>query len=375
MSVPEPVLPDYGGANLAGVVPGLLRPGADRPAWFPEPLRMARQVVLLVVDGLGWGQLCDRPGLAPMLSGMAGAPITSVAPSTTATALTSLTVGVPPARHGIVGYRMVVAGPTGSEVLNVLRWRTPSGDARAFARPDDMQPVVPFEGHAVPVVSKTEFAGTAFTEAHQRGARQTGWMLASSLTVEVRRLLRAGEPLVYAYYEGVDKVAHVHGFGEHYDAELVALDRIVADLVEVLPPGAALAVTADHGQVQVGDRAKVLDPRVRDGLALMSGEARFRWLHADGRGGPAAVGRLREVTEDLYGDEAWVLTVDRMEAEGWFGGALAPAVRARLGDVAVVPHEPIAYLDPADSFDPLLVCRHGSLTPDEMWVPLVAHLA
>lgn len=374
MSVPEPVLPDFGGANLAGVVPGLLEPADRRPAWFPEPLHLARQVVLLVVDGLGWDQLRARAHLAPVLAGLTGGPITSVAPSTTATALTTLTVGGPPARHGIVGYRMVVEGPTGSEILNVLRWRTPSGDARAFAPPGDLQPVTPFAGHAVPVVSKSEFAGTAFTEAHQRGARQTGWMLASSLVVEVRRLLGAGEPLVYAYYEGVDKVAHVHGFGEHYDAELVALDRIVADLVDALPPGAALAVTADHGQVQVGPRAKVIDPGLRDGLALMSGEARFRWLHLDGDGGPAAVERLAGRTEDLYGTEAWVRTRARMEAEGWFGGPLAPEVRARLGDVAIVPHEPTAYLDPADSFDPMLVCRHGSLTPDEMWVPLIAHL-
>ncbi len=108
MTSSQPVLPSYQGANLAGVVPGLLRPPEQRPEWFPEPVQTAAQVVLLVVDGLGWLQLQERRHLAPQLAALAGGPITSVVPSTTATALTSLTVGVAPAVHGIVGYRLVV---------------------------------------------------------------------------------------------------------------------------------------------------------------------------------------------------------------------------------------------------------------------------
>lgn len=370
MSRPVPVLPDYKGANLAGLIPALLAPPGRRPGWLPDAARDSGQVVLLVVDGLGWLQLQDRQDLAPHLSSMAGGPITSVVPSTTATALTSLTVGAPPAEHGIVGYRVVVTGPTGPEVLNVLRWKTLSGDARGFVEPHAFQPLPPFQGHRVPVVSKSEFAGTGFTEAHQRDTPVAGWALASSLAVEVGALLAAGEPFVYAYYEGVDKIAHIRGFGAHYDAELVALDRMVGDLLDLLPPGAALAVTADHGQVEVGPGAVMLDERVIEETALVSGEGRFRWLHA--QPGEASVGRLAALAEEAYQEEAWVVTADQMEAEGWFGGRLRPEFRARVGDVAVVPYEPVAYLDPADGGDVRLVCRHGSLTPEEMLVPLIA---
>src|SRR5579862_9668495 len=115
MSRYDPVLPDYLGANLAGLSPAFLAPPAGRAEWIPEPARHASQVVLLVADGLGWRQWQDRRDLTPHLSSLRGGPITSVVPSTTATALTSLTVGVPPALHGIVGYRIVVAGPTGRE--------------------------------------------------------------------------------------------------------------------------------------------------------------------------------------------------------------------------------------------------------------------
>jgi Type I phosphodiesterase / nucleotide pyrophosphatase len=371
VSLLQPVLPDYRGANLAGLIPALQQPVGARPAWLPEVVRGAAQVVLLVVDGLGWLQLQDRLNLAPRMAAMAGGPITSVVPSTTATALTSLTAGVAPAVHGVVGYRLVVAGPTGPEVMNVLRWKTVSGDARSFADPRSIQLVEPFGGHPVPVVSKREFAGTGFTEAHQRGMPQVGWVLASSLAVEVKRLVLAGEPLVYAYYEGIDKIAHFQGFGAYYDAELTAVDRIVGDLLDGLPEDVVLVVTADHGQVEVGPKAAVLDPRLVDRATMLSGEARFRWLHVS-RDEPRAADRLAEVATDLYGDEAWIATLEQVEAEGWLGGPLRPEVRDRLGDVVIAPHEPVAYLEPDEGTEGQLACRHGSLTPDEMLVPLIA---
>jgi hypothetical protein len=370
MSVPRPVLPDYQGPNLVGLIPALSAPAGTRPEWLPEPLQDAEQVVLLVIDGLGWLQLQERTGLATVLSGMSGRSITSVVPTTTATALTSITVSAPPAVHGIVGYKLVVDGVDGREVMNVLRWRTPSGDMREVVDPAAFQPMIPFGGRPVPVVSKAEFNGTGFSTAHQRGAPLAGWVQPSSLAVEVRRLIGSGTRLVYAYYEGIDKVAHFHGFGEHYDAELIAVDRIVADLLDELPAGVGLAVTSDHGQVDVGPRAQVLDPRLASEIEMASGEARFRWLHAQA-GGSGSIEKLATLAGEIYGDEAWVATCDQMEAEGWFGGPLSPTVRARLGDVAVVPFEPVGYLASSETTEPVLACRHGSLTPDEMFVPLL----
>ncbi len=362
------MLPDYGGACLDGVVPALLAAPGSRPDWLPQPAKDPAQVVLLVLDGLGWLQLQDRLPLAPALGALAGGAITSVVPTTTATALTSITLGCPPAVHGVVGYRVMVEGPSGEEVLNLLRWRTPSGDARSFVPPAQFQPRPAFGGRDIPVSTRAEFAGSGFTLAHLGGSRLIGWSVPSSLVVEVRRLLRGGEPFVYAYYDGIDKTAHGYGLGEHYDAELVAADRLVGDLAAQLPPGAVLVVTADHGQVDVGPRARVLEPEVMAGTAAVSGEARFRWLHAR----PGQREDVADAARACYTGEAWVHTIDEIEALGWFGGPLTEKSRARLGDVAVVPHRPVAYLDPGDTGDSRLLCRHGSLTPEEMYVPLLA---
>jgi hypothetical protein len=364
-AAPDPVVPAYGGACIDGVVRALLERQFGPPDWLPDPAANARQIVLLTLDGLGWEQLCARRELAPTLASMTGASITTVAPSTTATALTSLTTSEPPARHGVVGYRVRVGG---NDVLNVLRWRVPSGDARQLVPPGEFQGIEPFEGTRPPVITRAEFSETGFTGAHLAGVRLYGWRMPSTLVTWVRKLLADGEPFVYAYYDGIDKVAHEYGIGDAYNDEVVAADRLVGDLISVLPPGATLVVTSDHGQVDVGDQIVALGPEVMDVTSLLSGEGRFRWLHAR----PGLEGRLIEAARGLYCGQAWVRERDEAVAEGWFGGPLSSDATTRLGDVVLAPFEPVAFLDPADVGEVKLRSRHGSLTSAEMLVPLLA---
>lgn len=362
---PDPRVPDYQGASIRGIVPALLGPTDwdHLPSWMPAGLSGCRQVVLLVLDGLGWEQLVERPHLAPTLTSMTGGPISSVVPTTTATALTSITTGLCPSEHGIVGYRMTVGG----EVLNTLRWCVGDTDRRRSLPPADIQPHRPFLGHEVPVVNPVALQFSAFTEAHLRGGRPVGWRAISSLVVEVDRLLAGGERFVYAYYAGVDTIAHERGFGPFYDAELAAADRLVGDLIDVLPAGAALLVTADHGQVDVGDRIVVPSAEVLSLVALQSGEGRFRWLHAR----PGAVDELRTAASEEFGHLAWVVTLEQMVDEKWFGPSTPPPVAARLGDVALVARDRVSFFDPDDDGPYELICRHGSLTSAEIDVPLL----
>lgn len=360
----HPLLPDYGGACITNVVPALLEPTDTPPPWLPAPLIDSNQVVLLVADGLGWEQLNERRELAPTISQLVGGPISSVVPSTTATALTCLSTGLTPGEHGIVGYRIAVNG----EILNVLRWTTPSGDARRRIDPAAFQHHAAFCGHHPPAVTKAEFARSGFSDAHLTPVRFRGYRMPSTLVVEVRRLLRNGEPFVYAYYDGVDKVAHEYGLGEYYDAELAALDRLVADLLAVLPRNAVLAVTADHGEVHVGDNIVQLDPEVQSLFAYQSGEGRFRWLHAQ----PGQAAALLEAATAYHGDQAWVRSREEILHEGWFGPHSSNEAVGRLGDVALAARGTLSFVDAADTGPLELIGRHGSVTPAEMLVPFVA---
>ena len=108
-------------------------------------------------------RLCSPPGTVTAAGIATGAslPGPSVPTETTrptvvwrqkdaSSVLTSITTGLTPGEHGLVGYRIDVGG----DVLNVLRWHTDqSGDARRLHEPARMQPFAPFMGEPVPVVS------------------------------------------------------------------------------------------------------------------------------------------------------------------------------------------------------------------------------
>ena len=363
----EPVLPAYGGGCVADIVPAILEPGRSAAASpLPAEVLDARAVVVLVLDGLGAEQLAARQRVAPTLNEMHTATITTVAPSTTAAALTSIATGVGVGEHGIVGYRI----RTYDGNLNVLRWRTPQGDGLDRHPPERFQPIPSFGGQRPPALLKAEYRKSGFSRAYLRDARRFGYKMLSSLAVEVRHLLAAGESFVYAYYEGLDIVAHEHGFGEHYDAELRACDRLMADLLTVLPRGTAVVATSDHGLVDCSEGLVKIDRSVLDCAHAESGEARFRWLHAR----PGRNRDLYEAAAGAHGQQAWVHTASEIIDGGWLGPVVTDAARSRLGDVALVARDGWAFAHPDDGGSKL-IGRHGSLTSAEMLVPLLVHVS
>jgi len=356
----DAVLPALDGASVAGVIPALL--GARDASWLPPPVAGADAVVLVVLDGLGWNAVREHGARMPAVAAMEGGPITTVVPSTTATALTSITTGLAPAQHGIVGYRMRV----GAAVLNVLRWSVDRGKA---PDPFDVQRHTAFLGRAVPVVTKVEFRSTSFTEAHLRGGRFIGWHTTSALIEHCVQCIEAGERLVYAYYPGVDNVAHEFGLrGRAYERELATADRLVADLVDVLPANVCVLVTADHGQVHLERSSWIELADIAPLTETMGGDGRFRNVYAR----PGAARELLEATRARFGDVAWVWSRAELLDDGLLGAGATGTIPGRLGDVVLAAREPIAFVDPAVVNETHLRSGHGSLTADEMLVPLVA---
>jgi len=358
----DPIRPDFGGAAITGIVPALV--GGHPAPWLPEPVRSADAVVLLLLDGLGWNALEAHRSIVPCLTGLAGRAITTVAPSTTASALTSLVTGLAPSQHGVVGFRMRVD----QGVLNVLRWQR--DDGRRPPDPFVVQRHTPFMGRPVPVVTKSEFRTTGFTEAHLRGLRIVGWNTSATLVEHCRRLVADGERVVYAYYPGVDSVAHEFGLHDGYfPAELAFVDRLVGELLDALPEGAALLVTSDHGQVHFGREGWVGLGALASLVAAYAGDGRFRYLYAR----PGAAGELAAGARDEVGSQAWVFTRDQLLDEGWLGpGPIPGPVRPRIGDVVLAARDPVAFVDPTLPRETELLAGHGSCTPDEMLVPLLA---
>ena len=133
-------------------------------------------------------------------------------------------------------------------------------------------------------------------------------------------------------------------------------------------PGAVLVVTADHGQIDVGNRVEMLGREAMAMVRFLSGEGRFRWVHARPGPPPTSAPCSRSATAAPPG----CAPATSSSTTAGSAARCADGFAGRLGDVALIPFEPIAFMDPADTGENRLACRHGSLTTDEMLVPLVA---
>ena len=101
-----------------------------------------------------------------------------------------------------------------------------------------------------------------------------------------------------------------------------------------------------------------------------AGEGRFRYLYAN----KGAAAELLEAAHEEFGDQAWVFSRDQLLDEGWLGpGSVIASIRRRVGDVMLAArrHRAPSWTRTCPN-EANLVGAHGSLTADEMCVPLIA---
>jgi len=295
----------------------------------------------------------------------------NVFPSTTPTSLTTLGTGAAPGSHGVLGFFLNIPGT--DQVLNHIRWQDEPDPRRwqPLATQFDRARASGVDAH---VVGKAEFEGTGLTTAAFRGGRYVGADDTEALADRVGDLIRtASAPtVVYAYHPDVDKAGHLFGVDTPpWRAAVADADRLVEILLDRLPPGGALVVTADHGQLNVPDEHRFdldTDPALRDGVAVVAGESRVRYLHTV----PGARDHVLAAWRAVLGEAAWVVSRDEAVATGWFG-PVAEEHLQRIGDVVAACRGDYVVL--ASKADPPAVTKmvafHGSATAAEMHIPLL----
>jgi hypothetical protein len=368
--VAKPVLPAYGGGSLADVLPSvagaLSVPCETNLLGLPPAPRYA----VLLLDGLGWNLLSRNAELAPYLGSLlpTGRRITAGVPSTTAVSLTSLGTGLPPGAHGIVGYTSIV--PETGALLNALAWDAPV-DPRRWQPHRTVFERVAAAGVARNV-SKARFDSSGLTVAAFRGSAHRGADTVEDRLDATRFASREGKSsLVYVYDSQLDYTGHSQGCESwQWRKELAAADTFAAKVRSALPRDAVLVVVADHGMIDIAPECRIdldFEPELTDGLRLIGGESRFRHLYCiDG-----AVNDVLAAYRARLGDQALVLSRDEAIGLGWFG-PVEDRVAPRLGDVMVASLGDVALVAsrrfPQEAE---LIGLHGSLTDDEMGIPLL----
>lgn len=374
----ENVDPAYATGWLGDVLPGSLAalgvPGLADPLGLAAELAGVRQVVVLLVDGLGWHQIADAVAEAPTLAALAATsrPITCGFPSTTPTSLVSLGTGAASGAHGLLAFTSVLPG-TDTVLVHTMWHDDPD--------PAVYQPVpLLFDraraaGLDVVAVNRAMFAGTGLTKVVTGHRDYHPIQDSSELVAAVSAELAAGKQLIYTYHPEVDATGHEYGYGSPvWRTAMRQADELVVRLIEALPPGAALVVTADHGHlVSPPDHRIDLDsvPELTAGVRQIAGEPRVRHIHTV----PGAEADVLAAYRETLGKVAWVGTRAEAVATGWYG-PFAPGHAERLGDVMVICEGDWSLQ--ATAHEPerasRLIGYHGARTRIEMEIPLlVAH--
>ncbi|MEU7801266.1 nucleotide pyrophosphatase/phosphodiesterase family protein [Micromonospora arborensis] len=370
--------PGHGGGRIADVLPSALAvlgvPGAADPLGLVPALTGVRRIAVLLVDGLGWYQLPTAAPYAPTLAGLAATvarPLIAGFPSTTPTSLVSLGTGVAPGAHGVLGFTVRVPGT--DRVLTHTDWTADPSPLRWQPVPTQLERARA-AGVTTTVVSRPEFGGSGLTLAANRGGDFRGAAGGDAVAAAMLAALAAGSgpTLVSGYHADLDRHGHLSGVDSApWRVAATEVDAMLAQLVDGLPPDAALLVTADHGQLDVPAAHRFdldTDPRLRAGVRLVAGEARVRYLHVE----PGAVDDVQAAWSEVLGAAARVRTRAEVVATGWFGPVPEEHL-ARIGDVVVTCNDTYAVMA-SRTERPMaskLVAYHGSDTAAELTVPLL----
>ena len=381
------VLPNYSGQGIVNLVQSIATACGSTGARYPElaalpaaTLGAARHIVLLVIDGLGQRLLEAHPD-CPNLQRHAIASMSSVFPSTTASAITTFMSGLAPAQHGLTGWHMYLEEI--AQTLAILPL-TPRGAppqpidkallARLFAYPSLFAQLARESW----LVTPRSIAGSAFNARHARGATSLTYDSPGEMFAQIAALLNdATAPrYVYAYTADLDSESHRHGSdSEQARRTLAALDDGFGELLRNAQGSDSwLLVTADHGFIDSPPpRVVSLDdhPQLAALLARpLCGERRAAYCYVapDNREAFAAY-----VGEHLAHCAELRLSAELIDA-GWFGPPpYHPQLAARVGDYTLVMKDEWTIKDqlPGEKQHRMLGV-HGGVSSDEMTVPLIA---
>ncbi|ABW01095.1 alkaline phosphatase family protein [Caldivirga maquilingensis] len=377
------VKPDYSGGsllNLSSSICDFLGVKNQHPRLRSIDGVQGRRILLLLIDGLGYVHLkryCSNCEEAKWLGNVEE--LTSVFPSVTSTVLTTLSMGVPPGVHGVLGTVMYVK-EAGSLVNTLTMGLMPDG-RRGELRDIGYDPRVIFyggstifeeaklNGYNSLVITPKGISG-GLSDLIYRGTEVKEYVSVYDALVLASRALE-NNTLVYVYIPTLDSIQHEYGpESEEYRVALIELLNTLGRLIRHLPQSTTVVLTADHGQVQVGQGDVVnlrVMTRLLDSLSVAPyGEPRALQLKLSDKS------LKNEVKDALSSMGRKLLIYDSSEVKELLGG-VTEYTEQRMGDLWVIPLDTTALIylyrlndDKVAKFKG----HHAGLLDYEMKVPL-----
>jgi hypothetical protein len=357
-----------------------------------------KDVVLFVADALGQNLLARNRRARAMVDALfpkgkaKRALLTSVFPSTTAAALTSMFTGLTPSEHGMVGYTLFLKEVGSAVNMISLSPVNDWGKSRIFDLGFTPQRLLPCQkltetlaqsGIPSRLLIRQELRGSGLSTLLYKFSEIIPYISLSDMFLSLSRILDEGKGgLTIVYWDGLDAMEHHYGpFSDEASTELSLYLHAMGGFLEGVKrksaEGVFVMLTSDHGQAQVRDEACLNVDEIRwlrDSLLMPpTGEGRcaYMYLKRDARG-------FERKFKGALGKHFCLKSTRESISQGLYGRTeLLREYEDRLGDFVAIARgasKLIFNYNLRERTEPPFVRYggHGGLTLDEMLVPFVS---
>lgn len=317
-----------------------------------------RNVVLLLLDGLGQNILMEHLPEDSFLRRHQTASLSSVFPPTTTAAATALETGLFPSQSGWLGW--TIFWPPLEKNVALYPNTTDDGSHASVEHIGNTYLTVQQITHVI-----REQSGISAVSISEQGdiyAKTLDQVLA-----EVSRVCREpGQHFVYAYVNEPDHTLHRRGC--HAKAVRKWLLEVDEQLKYLNCPDSLFLLTADHGFIDVDPLCLEDYPELENTL-LRKPSIEPRALNLFVK--PGREGDFLTLWKQTVGDSYTLYTRKQVLEKDLFGPRPHhPMLEEMLGDYLAVANTPLT-LFPNPSYLKFMKATHGGMTAEELTVPMI----
>ncbi|MBN2156293.1 MAG: alkaline phosphatase family protein [Candidatus Lokiarchaeota archaeon] len=383
-------VPNYANGSLVNLMSTIMHHFGGKSLYSPlkslpvSQLNEMDNIVLITIDGLGYNYFTQNASsLKFPITNYLHAKITSVFPSTTAAAMTTIYTGVAPKNHGCLAWFTYLKELGVISTIPPLKRRhyddlvttkyIKATDILQFQSIFTKLPNI--EGY---FVISEKLKDTPYDSVVSQGARSIGFTNFSDSINQIYKILQtdnAKKKFILHYWDGFDAKCHTDGISNsvpHF-VDLFTEIHFLFKKITQLKKKTAVIVTADHGMVDVPENKVIYlkdHDKLEETLTLpLCGEGRvpFCYVRAPYKK------QFESYINKEFQEYCDLLTMEDLLNMELFGLSEShPRFKYRIPDYCLLMKENYILVDnmlKENRFQ--LKAVHGGLSDEELYVPLI----
>ncbi len=382
-------IPEYQNNSIVNLMTSILNAfGRDNDysplSDFNTDLSRYQNIVCIVIDGMGYHFL--QQNQKTFLYSNLKKKISSVFPTTTASAVTTFLTAQAPLQHGMTGWYMYFKelGTAGVSLPFQPRFTQKSFDELGINSADVFNHQNAFDKNNISysIIFPNTTIDSAFSRHSFCSENKTGYenhhdfyhILDKTIS---RTLANKSDSLnmILGYYPYLDEFGHIYGINSQNCADLLSnIDYDLRKLTEKYCSGDTLfIITADHGLVDILPENKLNVsnfPRITSALTLpLCGEGRVPFCYVR----PSKARDFEKFIQDEFQQYCTMMTLEETLDKHLFGlGEMNPKFIDRIGDYILLMKDGYILCDPLyNEKQHPFNGYHGGLSDEELYVPLI----